>query len=210
MKDLVIIGAGGFGRELSDIVERINLIEPTWNLLGFIDDGIPAGQIVDSYPIIGTVDYLNSVDKELYAICALGVSKTRAKIISRISNPNIKYATIINPNALIYRDSYVGEGSVICGGTIATVNVKVGKHVIVNINCTLGHDDVIEDYCVINPGVNVSGNVVLGEMSDLGTGSKVLQGTKVVSGTVVGASGVVLKDITEPGTYVGVPVKKVK
>ena len=211
LKDLVIIGAGDFGREISDVVERCNLQKPEWNLLGFVDDSCEMqGKTIDGYKVLGDTAWLNACEKEIWAICSIGVSKTRKLVISKCTSPNIKWATIIAPDAAMYRGSSVGEGSIICGGSILAIGVHVGKHVIVNLNCSLGHDDEIGMYNVVNPGVNVSGKVVTGECVDLGTGAKVLQGTRIPSSTVVGAGGVVLKTIEASGTYVGVPVKRVK
>ena len=104
----------------------------------------------------------------------------------------------------------VGEGSIICAGTIITVDVIIGKHVIVNLDCTLGHDDIINDFVTMYPSVNVSGNVEIGECSELGTGAQIIQGKKIVPNTIIGAGAVVVKDIEEKGTYVGSPVRKIR
>ncbi len=210
MKDLVIIGAGDFGREIANVVERINAVkkEAEWNLLGFIDDNAAIqNAVIDGYPVLGTIQYLNDYQKEIYAICSLGVSKTRKKVIEKVINPLVKYASLVDPDARVYKDAEVGEGSIICGGSILAINAKVKRHVVVNLNCTLGHDDVIEDYCVVNPGVNVSGKVVVGPCSDLGTGTRVIQGLRVGPDVTIGAGGIVVRDATEPGIYVGVPAK---
>ena len=212
MKDLIIIGAGDFGREISNIVERINAAgTDQWNLLGFVDDApTMQGKTVDHYPVLGSCDWLKNYPKEIYAICSLGVSATRKKVISKLCGVNIKWATLIDPDARVYRDAEVGEGSVICGGSILAINAKVRKHVVMNLNCTLGHDSIVNDYSVINPGVNVSGKVQIGQCVDLGTGTKIIQGHSICDDVTVGAGGVVVKDINEIGTYVGVPVKKIK
>lgn len=212
MKDLVIIGAGDFGREMANIVERINDSKrgKEWKLLGFVDDNEEIQQtLVDGYPVIGPIDYLNHVDEEVYTICALGVAKTRKKVLEKIDNPIIKFATLIDPDARVYRDATVGEGSIICGGSILSINTHVANHVIVNLNCTLGHDAVVEKYSVVNPGVNISGKVTVKECSDLGTGAKVIQGLDIGPNVVIGAGAVVVKGVLEEGTYVGVPASRI-
>lgn len=103
----------------------------------------------------------------------------------------------------------IGEGAIICAGTIATVDISIGKHVITNLDCTLGHDDVIEDYVTIYQSVNLPGNVIVGECCELGIGTQVIQGKKFVKNTIVGAGAVVIRDINESGTYVGCPIRKV-
>lgn len=211
MKDLVIIGAGDFGREVSSVVERINDIDPTWNLMGFVDDNPDIqGMIVDGYKVVGNSEWLRNYKKEIYAVCSLGESKTRKKVIEGISaNDNIKFATLIDPNAILMRNASVQEGSIICAGTVLAINSVAGKHSILNLNCTVGHDTILGDYFTAHPGTNISGKVVFGEACYCGTGSKVLQGVNVISGCTFGAGAVVLKDVIEEGTYVGVPAKKI-
>ena len=211
MKDLVIIGAGDFGREIANVVERINNVRSEWNLMGFVDDSTEIqGKVIDGYKVIGTSEWLNVSDKEIYAICSLGVASTRKKVITKFTNEKIKWATLIDPDAKLYKDSEAGKGSIICGGSILAINAKVHDHVIVNLNCTLGHDDIIGDYNVVNPGVNVSGKVTTGECVDLGTGSKVIQGLSVGKNTTIGAGAVVIKDLPENCVAVGAPAKPIK
>lgn len=209
MKDLYIIGAGGFGREVAWCVERINDVTPTWNLKGFIDDNEKLwGTQEDEYFILGGCEYLKE-QKDAYTVCAVGNANVRKQIIERLSNSGIQFATIIDPSVILSKRISIGEGTIICAGTIATVDIKIGKHVIINLDCTLGHDDVIEDYVTIYPSVNVSGNVLIGECSEIGTGTQIIQCKKLTQRIIVGAGSVVVKDIKESGTYVGSPTKKI-
>ena len=210
MKDLIIICAGDFGREVADVVERINKAadEPEWNLLGFVDDDESMqGSMIDGYPVIGTIDFLNGCREECYTICSVGVAKIRRALLERITNPVIRFATLIDPDARVYKNANVGEGSIVCGGSILAIGATVGKHVLVNLNCTLGHDSVYDDYCVINPGVNVSGKVHVKECCDLGTGVKIIQQLKVGPDTVIGAGAAVIRDIPAGCLAVGVPAE---
>lgn len=210
MKDLYIIGAGGFGREVAWLVERINDVTPTWNIKGFIDDNEKLhGTKEGKYIVLGGCDYLQEVESA-YAVCAVGSAKVRKIIVEKLKNSSIKFATVIDPSVLISDSVEIGEGTIICAGTIITVDIKIGNHVIINLDCTLGHDDVIEDYVTIYPSVNVSGNVTIGECTELGTGMQVIQGKKIAAETVIGAGAVVVKDIEEKGTWVGSPAKKIK
>lgn len=104
----------------------------------------------------------------------------------------------------------IGDGTVICAGTILTVDIEIGRHVIINLDCTLGHDVQIGDFVTMYPSVNVSGNTVLGECVELGTGMQIIQGKKITPQAIVGAGSVVVRDIEESGTYVGCPAKKIK
>lgn len=209
MRQLVIIGAGGFGREVAWLVERINEHKPTWNLRGFIDDNEAIwGSSEGGYPVLGGTQYLME-QNETYVVCAVGSAKTRKKIIEKLQKGNVKFATLVDPSALISPRVEIGEGTIICAGTIVTVDVKIGKHVIINLDCTVGHDDRISDFVTLYPSVNVSGNVVLGEGTELGTGMQVIQGKNIASEVIIGAGSVVVRDIEESGTYVGVPAKRI-
>ena len=210
MKKLILIGAGDFGREIANVAERINqnVNEAEWGILGYVDDDSSVqGAVVDGYPVLGTTEYLNTLTEEVWVICSVGRASVRKRVLDKIHNPVIRFATLIDPDARIYKDSDVGEGSIICGGSILAINTHIGNHVVVNLNCTIGHDAVIQDYCVVNPGVNVSGKVVVHSCSDLGTGSKVIQGLTVGTETTVGAGAVVIRDLPDHCVAVGMPAK---
>lgn len=210
MKDLVIIGAGDFGREVMWVAERINEVTPIWNILGFIDDD-KEGLKIDGYPVLGGVDWLCKYNHEIYATCAIASGSIKDKIWLSLSEKlNVHPATLIDPAAIIGKDADIGEGSIICAGSVLTISTKLGKHCIVNLNCTLGHDTILRDYCTIHPGTNISGKVIVGERTIVGTGTKVIQGKTIAADVILGAGAVVIKDIEESGTYVGSPAKKVK
>lgn len=208
MKNLYIIGAGGFGREVAWLVERINQIEPIWNLRGFIDDDKSRwGTKEGEYLIYGGCDYLEKID-EVYVVCAIGASKIRKRVISKLNDSNVKFATLVDPSVIMSNKINIGEGTIICAGSVLTVDVKIGRHVIINLNSTIGHDSIIEDFVTIYPNVNISGKAYLGSCSEFGTGMQIIQGIKIASNTIIGAGAVVIENIDEEGVYVGVPVKK--
>lgn len=212
MKDLYIIGAGGFGREVAWLIERINQVNLTWNIKGFIDDNQNSwGTIVGGYTVAGGSEYLINSSNECWVVCAVGNAKVRKRIIECISGyEHIKFATLIDPSVLISNRVEIGEGSIICGGTIATVDIVIGSHVIVNLDCTLGHDDVIKDFVTIYPSVNVSGNINIGECVEIGTGTQLIQGIEVGEGTIIGAGATVVKSLPANCTAVGSPAKPIK
>lgn len=109
-----------------------------------------------------------------------------------------------------YEFPYIKKGTIVCPGTYMTVNVKLGAFVIVNLNCTIGHDTVIGDFVTVSPGVNISGNVKIGNLCEIGSNSVIREGITICDNVIIGAGSVVVKDITEPGTYVGNPVRKIK
>lgn len=209
MKKLYIIGAGGFGREVAWLVERINKVTPTWDLKGFIDDDEALWNTkADHYPVLGGCDYL--IDQPAaYCVCAVGASKTRKKIIGKIDG-KVQFASVIDPSVLLSDRVTIGEGTIICAGNIITVDINIGKHNIINLDCTIGHDAVLEDFVTIYPSVNVSGNVYVEECAELGTGVQIIQGKKIGIETIVGAGAVVVKDLPAKCTAVGNPAKPIK
>ena len=212
MKDLIIIGASGFGREVAWLVERINSKEPTWNLLGFIDDNDDIqGQKINGYAVLGKSEDVSKYTGA-YFVCAIGASKTREKVINQVKgiNPDIKFGTVIDPSVEMSNLVTVGEGTIICAHTIITVNVEIGSHVIINLDCTVGHDAVIQDFVTLYPSVNVSGITNIGYCSELGTGMQIIQGKTVGNYSIVGAGAVVVKDIPDKCTAVGSPAKPIK
>ena len=212
LKELYIVGVGGFGREVAWLVERINAVKPVWDLKGFIDDDKSIhGTWKDGYPVVGDSEYLQKLPGEVWAVCAIGASKTRKKVIEKLSqSPNIKFATVIDPSVICSGRVDIGCGTIICAGTIITVDISIGNHVIINLDCTIGHDDRICDYVTLYPSVNVSGNVNLGECVEIGTGTQIIQGKNVGKESIVGAGAVVVRDIPEKCTAVGCPAKPIK
>lgn len=210
MKDIVIIGAGGFGREVAWLIEEINKDKTTWNLLGYIDDNIENhGKVLNNIKILGGFDWLEGKE-DIYYVCAVGNPKTKKILIDKCEKINLKPATVIHPSVLMSQYNKIGEGCIICAGTIITVNVEIGNHVIINLDCTIGHDAVIKDYCTILPSVNVSGNTLIEQLSEIGTGTQIIQGIKIGEETIVGAGAAVVKDLPGKCTAVGIPAKVIK
>jgi len=209
MKKLAIIGASGFGREVAWLIERINQKQVTWELLGFVDDNEQIqGGMIGGYPVLGNCNWLKKQNYEIYAVCAIGSSKARIKVIQKLKG--IKFATVIDPSVLMSERITIGEGCIICAGTILTVEIGLGSHVIINLDCTVGHDAIISDFVTLYPSVNVSGNVILNECVEMGTGSQIIQGVKIGEGTIVGAGAVVIQDLPSKCTAVGSPAKPIK
>lgn len=210
MNDIAIIGGGGFGREVQWLIDRINSQEKAWNLIGYIDDSIKAGTLINGIPVLGGVDLLLNCTENLAVTCAIGSSATRKRVMERVMfNKNISFPNSIDPSVLISDRLKLGQGTIICAGSIITVNITIKDFVIINLDCTVGHDAVLESYVTMYPSVNISGNVILEEAVEMGTGSQIIQGKRIIRNSIVGAGAVVVNDLTEPGTYVGVPARRV-
>jgi len=208
MKDIVIIGAGGFGREVAWLIEDINTGNPQWNLRGFVDENPDLkGQTVNGYEVLGDLEWLEK--QEIYAVCAIGDPLTKKAVIERLVQSKVKYPVLIHPSVIKSTSVEIEEGSIICAANILTVNIKIGKHVIINLDCTIGHDAQIMDYSTVLPSVNVSGYVVAEECVSIGTGSAVIQGKRIGANTIIGAGAVVVKDLPANCTAVGAPAKPI-
>ena len=209
MKKLVIIGASGFGKEVAWLVERINKVKKTWELIGFLDDNeMLHGKKMNGYPILGECQWAIENQEDVFVVCAIGSAKSRTKIFDKLAG--VKYATLVDPSVEISDKTNIGEGSIICAGTIITADITIKSHVIINLDCTVGHDTIIESYVTLYPSVNVSGNVHLEEGVEMGTGSQIIQGIKIGKGTIVGAGAVVVKELPQYCTAVGIPALAIK
>ncbi|MBP9989377.1 MAG: acetyltransferase [Ruminococcus sp.] len=214
MKDLIIIGAGGLGRETAMTVERINasLEEREWKIIGFMDDNLQIqGQRRDGYKIIGTTEEIKQYP-DAYFIVAIGDSKIRRRIVKKIKIfADVKFATIIDPAAVIdKRRVNIGEGSIICANTYITLDIEMGEHIYIGANSTIGHDARLGDYATLYPGVNLAGITEIGAATELGTGSQVIQKISVGSNTVIGAGSTVVRNIPSNCTAVGSPARVIK
>lgn len=212
MKDLIIIGSGGLGREAIWIAERMNASNPEWNILGFIDDNPElSGTSVSGYPVLGTTaDVVKFPDA--YYICAIGNAKARKLVTKKVrSFAPIKFATLIDPASIYCKDKVTfGEGCVVCAYTYITVDIKIGNHVYIGANCTVGHDAVVDDFVTLYPSVTLSGNTHIASGCELGTGSQIIQGLTVEKNTIVGAGSAVIRSLPSDCTAVGVPALPIK
>ncbi|MGI5912941.1 MAG: acetyltransferase [Syntrophomonadaceae bacterium] len=209
MKDIVIIGAGGFGREVAWLIESINEVANEWNIVGFVDDNKSIhGKVINGYEVVGNIEWL--MHQELYVVNAIGDPITKKKVMEKIKNSKNNYPILIHPNVICSNKVKIGEGSIICAGNIITVNIEIGKHVIINLDCTIGHDVILGDYTTVLPSVNISGFVKTEECVSIGTGSAITQGVIIGKNSVIGAGAVVVKDLPANCTAVGIPAKPIK
>jgi len=211
-KKIAVFGAGGFGLEVAMLIEQISDVSGGWDLIGFFDDGVDNVNIINEYPVLGGVKELNQWAKELYLVLAIGKPVTKRGVWQKIENKNIKYPILVHPNVIKGRSEYVriGEGSIICAGNIITTNIEIGKHVILNLACTVGHETKIGDFSSFMPTCNISGEVVIGEGNYWGTGAKIINQKTVGNNVTIGAGAVITKDIPDNVTAVGVPAKVIK
>ena len=214
MNDIVIVGAGGLGKEVTWLIENINAVKPTWNILGFIEDESKSnlfGKKLNDYEIIGGNSWLMNRKHETYITCAIGNGKIRNTLYKFFSkNVHIKFATLVDPSVRIDKTVEIGRGTTIAKNCSITVNTNIGDGVLLNIGSLVGHDTEIMDYTTLSPHAIVAGECTIGKFCEIGSGAFIIQGCKVANNSKIGPLSSVLKDITEEGIFIGNPARRIK
>jgi len=212
-KDFVIIGCGGFGREVAEITKAIMKEKKDLNFIGFIDDNKELhGKTINNIPVLGGMEWITDSyhGEKLHFVCAVGEPLTKKRVVERALELGYIPHSLIHPNVQIGFDVTVGDGSIICPSCCITTNISIGKHVIINQICSIGHDAIIEDFVTINPLTAISGGVRLNEGVFVGTSASILQYIEIGEWSVIGAGASVIKNQEAYVVAVGVPaiVKK--
>ena len=211
---VVVLGAGGFAREALDEFEAANDAVPgTWDVVGFVSEvESDHGLDVNGKPCLGGFAWFDEdpARRHIRVVCGIGNPAVRRRVVERCSERGIAFVTVVHPRAVLTRRVTLGEGVIVTAGVVLTNRIRVGDHVHLNLNATVGHDVVIEDFVTIAPGVHLSGRVHVGTGCDIGTGAAVIQGRRIGEWTVIGAGAVITQDLPPNCTAVGVPGKPVK
>ncbi len=217
---LVIIGAGGLGREVLQLVLDINREAPRWNLLGFLDDGAYRQGIdqIMGYPLLGGLieappsrgPWSAGGFSPVHVVCAVGAPYLRRRLSERAQELKYSFATLVHPRALVSSYAHLGEGVMVFPGTIVEPGARVEDHVLLNKNCTVGHDTILETLVTVNPGVNLGGEVRLERESQIGMNAAVIPGCRIGREAFLGAGAVATRDIPPRCTAVGVPARSRK
>lgn len=201
--NLIIIGAGGHSKVVADIAIKMN----KWQSITFLDDDETI-QTSTGLEVIGKTADAFTYKEEADFFVAIGSNATREKIQEKLIAEGLNIVNLIHPSAVIGTEVEIGIGTVVMAGVVINSTSRIGKGCIINTSSSLDHDNVIKDYVHISPGVNMAGTVKVCKGSWIGIGSVISNNVNICSGCKVGAGAVVVKDITEPGTYVGVPVRR--
>ena len=200
-KKVVIVGAGGHGKVVADIV-----ICSGDTVMGFLDDR--AAGAVAGIPVLGKLsDWVEYPDCEF--VVAVGNSAAREEIAAKMADA--RWYTAVHPAAVVSElDTAIGVGSVVMANAVVNPGAKIGRHCIINTAAVVEHDNVIEDFAHISVGAKLAGTARIGKGAWVGVGAVVSNNLSVCGDCMIGAGAVVVKNIDEPGVYVGVPAKKIK
>lgn len=209
-KKYLIYGASGFGREaLASLIDSKGIpVSNIQNEVLFmdIDSVAKTNDTINGCDIISESEFDSSKYKVFVAI---GDPEIRKSVIAKLPS-DTEYFSIIHPTAVISKWVTIGKGSIVTAGTIITTNIIIGNHAHLNLNTTIGHDCVIGDFFTTAPGVHISGICNFGECVYFGTNSSVRQSINICDNVTIGMGAIVVKNITEPGIYIGSPAKKFK
>ena len=204
---LVILGAGGLGREVHDIVEAMNAAGSDWTFLGFVDaDPAHRELLAERGPLLGGDEVLAGLPGGTRFVVGIGENAARRRVATVAEEAGLVAAVLQHPRAIVGpRQVEIGGGTIIAAGAAITTNVIIGRHGRVDQNATVAHDARLGDFVALSPGANISGSVVLGNGVLVGTNASVIQGVTVGDDAVIGAGAVVVRDVAAGETVAGVP-----
>ncbi len=206
---IVVVGAGGHGRELADIVRQTYVETPFAELLGIVDDGKPDRLALarGHFRFLGTTEALLErveLDRTIEVYIGIGLPHIRKAVDQRLQ---CAVRPLIHPTAIVGSASTLGAGVVLAQGSILTTNVALGRHTHVNVGATISHDCVVGDYVTVCPGATITGNVTIGDGAFIGAGATILPGVTIARGARVGAGATVTRDVRVGDTVVGSPAR---
>lgn len=211
MQNIAIYGAGGFGKEVACILNKINEIKPTWNLIGFFDDGVEVGTQISHFgKILGGSDTLNQWPESISIAFAIGSPKIIELLVGKIQNPKVDYPNIIHPE-VFFADPIslkMGRGNVVVRGCSFSVDVSVGDFNQFNSISALAHDVVVGSFNVFMPLTRISGEVNIGSSNIFGLNTLVLQKIKIGNHVRTGPGAVLMTKPKDGNLYTGNPARK--
>jgi sugar O-acyltransferase (sialic acid O-acetyltransferase NeuD family) len=211
MGNIIIIGAGGFGREVKCLIDEINNFNNKnyYNILGFVDDGLECNTKIHGLNVLGNLDYILSLKEKPSLVFGIGNPITKEKIFKKFEEfdfPIIKHPSI----SLEGKNIDIGKGSIICQGSILTCDIVISEFVTINLSCTIGHDTKVGNFSSLMPAVNLSGEVEIEKSVFIGTGVKIINQITIGAKTIIGAGAVVSKSLPSNCTALGIPARPIK
>lgn len=208
--DIIIVGAGGHGRVVAEIVGR----QRAYRVLGFIDDYITGS--VNDIPVIGSTECIRDLVRTLRSatlqvLVAIGDNDARSRVVSNlkplVQQSLIEFGQAVDPSAIISETASIGPGTVVMPKVVINANARIGNHVIINTAATVDHDSVVDDFAHLSPGVHLAGSVTIGIGSHIGTGTVAIPGSRVGAWSLVGAGSTVVEDVSDTVVAYGSPAR---
>jgi len=211
----VIVGAGGFGREVLQLIRDVEVQTPnTWEVMGFLDEVAPPSDLMSSVgaKYLGKpsdAECLSELPSGCAFTVAIGSGAARAQNFSLLGDAGLEPVSLIHPSAWVGQTVVMGAGQVILAGNVVTTNITFGRGCQLGGNCTVGHDAVLGDFVTLSPGARISGNVTVESLATIGSNASVIPGVTLGKGCTVGAGAAVIRDVPPATTVVGVPARAI-
>ena len=209
-QQLILVGGGGHCQSVIDIIETAGKYE----IIGILDQAHKVGQSVSGYPVVGTDDELASwIRLEICFLITVGQTnqhQTRFALFQKIQRAGGKWATAISPRAYVSPSATLGAGTTIMHDALVNTRARVGENTIINTQALVEHGASVGSHCHVATGAIVNGDCRVGDHVLIGSGAVLLQGTTIAKSAIIGAGAVVTRSLTEPGTYTGVPARKIR
>lgn len=210
---LLVLGAGGLGRESVEAVRAVNEQRQTWDILGFLDDSTAAqGTTLSGVSVLGPFDMAADHPSASLLLCVgkPGDTLSRLRAEQRLGVDPARYATVVHPGAHLARSADLGPGCIVLAGAVATADVRVGAHVALMPHVVLTHDDVVGAFSMFGAGAQLAGSVHVGDGAYVGSGASVREGRRIGPWAVLGMGSVALDDIPAGEVWAGVPARRLR
>jgi sugar O-acyltransferase (sialic acid O-acetyltransferase NeuD family) len=214
MKAITIVGAGGLGKNVVEILRDCNKVAKLWDILGYIDeDASKYGTQINGVPVLGGLKWLQDNKynyNDLGCVCAIAEPEIRRKLVDAISATGVGFHTIIHPTAIVSDFAEIGCDVIISSFSLISANSKIGNHAYISTGCVIGEDTIIDSYCRVSPKTTISGSCHIKEGVFIGVGTTIIQNRSIGAWATVGAGSLVLKDIPAGVIAFGMPAAVIK
>ncbi len=209
MQKLLIIGAGSVGKF---IAYNINHFTQSFEIIGFLDDDVSKhGTVIADFLVIGSVDKLPEYSgKDIAIVWGIAFPTIKKKLFNRYQNLSFSFPNFISKNAWVSEKVIFGQGSIVYPGAAINYETVIDDFVVINMNCSLGHNCFVKSFSSLAPGVNLGGNTTIGDCVELGIGASTIQGVVINDDAIIGGQAMVVSSVSKADRVVGIPAKSIK